>query len=51
MKQVIKLIYSRLEVLFRSIKFEFGELGLMEVVERNNSRNKLVGYNNEKNKI
>lgn len=50
MKLIIKLIHSRLEALVRGIKFEFGELGLTEVAEKNNSRKKLSRYNNNNNR-
>lgn len=49
MKLVIKSIHSRLEALVRCIKSEFGELGLLKVAERNDSRKKLVDYNNKRN--
>lgn len=49
MKLVIKSIHGRLEALVRCIKSEFGELWLLEVAERNDSRKKLVDYNNKRN--
>lgn len=36
------------EDLVKSSTFEFGELGLIDIVERNDSKKKLVSYNNKK---
>ena len=48
MRSVIKSIHSRLELLLRSIKFEFGGLRLPKVAERKDIRKKMLGFNNKR---